>query len=162
VGHSVRVASALRALSTKAPASIFDDAHLFPDQVLEEDKTGYPVGLPQIREAELWKEGAEGTLLAERAELWWDDGTAEPEWFVDRGSSGGSNGGRPWAVSNDAAVGQLFGMLFFIATVVGGSSYLLGDGLRPAAKRCEHGYPVDMRAQFGLPADGEEEEEEEE
>ena len=52
-----------RLLSTKGSSEIFDDKHLFPDQVLEEDKTGFPVGLPQIREHELWKEGAEETLV---------------------------------------------------------------------------------------------------
>ena len=52
-----------RLLSTKGSSEIFDDKHLFPDQVLEEDKTGFPVGLPQIREHELWKVGAEETLV---------------------------------------------------------------------------------------------------
>lgn len=99
--------------------------------------------------------------LAERAELWWDDGTAEPEWFVDRGSPGGANGGRSWALSSGAAVAQLGGMLAFIGVVVGGGGYLLGENLRPAAKRWEHGYPVDMRGQFGLPAQGDADEDEE-
>ena len=56
-------AIAARRLSTKGQASIFTDKHLFPDQVLEEEKTGHPVGLPQIREADLWKPGAEETLV---------------------------------------------------------------------------------------------------
>lgn len=100
------------------------------------------------------------TQLAERAELWWDDGTAEPEWFVDRGSSGGADGGRPWAVSNEEAVMQLSGFLLFLGTFIGGAAYLMGEALRPAAKRWEYGYPVDMRAQFGLPtASGEDEDE---
>ncbi|KOO20862.1 hypothetical protein Ctob_000116 [Chrysochromulina tobinii] len=145
------LATAPRRLKSTAPSTIYDDSHLFPDQVLEEDKTGFPVGLPQIKEAELWKEGAEGTLLAERAELWWDDGTAEPEWFVDRGSAGGADGGRPWSLSTGAALAQLAGALTFIGVFIGGTGYLLGDTLRPAAPRWEHGYPSDMRAQFGLP-----------
>lgn len=62
-------------------------------------------------------------------------------------------------MSNEEAVGQLFGALLFIGTVVGGSAYLLGDNLRPAAKRWEHGYPMDMRAQFGLPTPAAEDEE---
>ena len=97
--------------------------------------------------------------LAERAELWWDDGTAEPEWFVDRGSAGGANGGRSWAMSNGGAAAQLFGMLGFIAVFVGGTAYLIGDSTRPAAPRWDHGYPQDMREQFGLKplADAEEE-----
>ena len=57
------LATAPRRLKSTAPSTIIDDSHLFPDQVLEEDKTGFPVGLPQIKEAELWKEGAEGTLV---------------------------------------------------------------------------------------------------
>ena len=89
--------------------------------------------------------------LAERAELWWDDGTAEPEWFVDRGSAGGADGGRPWSLSTGAALAQLAGALTFIGVFIGGTGYLLGDSLRPAAPRWEHGYPTDMRAQFGLP-----------
>lgn len=56
-------ATPLRHLSTSTSATIFDDKHLFPDQVLEEEKTGFPVGLPQIREKELWKPGAEETLV---------------------------------------------------------------------------------------------------
>ena len=183
----------LSKIATMPPQSIVDDDHLFPDQVLEEEKTGFPVGLPQIREADLWKDGAEGTLvrripppttatallpstmpsagrsrasvlsksdaprcawcvaqLAERAELWWDDGTAEPEWFVDRGSPGGADGGRPWSLPVGDALGQLTGVLAFIGIFVGGAAYLLGDKMRPAANRWDHGYPQDMRAQFGL------------
>ena len=45
-------------------------------------------------------------------------------------------------------------------TFIGGAAYLMGEALRPAAKRWEYGYPVDMRAQFGLPtASGEDEDE---
>ena len=63
-------------------------------------------------------------------------------------------------MSTSSAVAQLFGALAGIGIVIGGSSYLLGEYLRPAAPRWDYGYPVDMRAQFGLPAtDGEEEEE---
>ena len=129
---------------------IQDQKHLFPDHVLEEAKTGTP-GLPLIRDEELWKEGNEEMLMAERAELWWDDGTAEPEWFVDRGSAGGVSGGRPWVTSTNSAVAQLAGVLLSIFTIVGGGAYLLGDALRPAARRHDHGFPQDMHAQFGLP-----------
>ena len=79
---------------------------------------------------------------------------------MDRGSPGGMNGGRPWAVSNEEAVGQLVGAFAFIFTVVGGGAYLLGDAVRVAAPRAEHGFPVDtaaMRAQFGLAPPEEEE-----
>ena len=50
-------------LSSAPPSTILDDPHIFPDQVLEEEKTGFPVGLPQIKEEQLWKPGAEGTLV---------------------------------------------------------------------------------------------------
>jgi len=146
-------------------SSIYDDEHLFPDHVHEEEKTGIKAGLPMPRDAELWKSPNDPSLLLpERAELWWDDGTAEPEWFVDRGSAGGSNGGRPWALSNQGALAQLLGMFTFLGVVVGGSAYALGDGLCPAAKRWDHGFPDDghLKAQFGhKSAEGEEEEEEE-
>jgi len=125
---------------------------LFPDHVLEEEKTGTP-GLPLIRDEELWKPGNEEMLMAERAEWWWDDGTAEPEWFVDRGSSGGVNGGRPWVTPTNEAAATLVGVLLSIGVFVGGGAYLLGDALRPAARRHEHGFPQDMRAQFGLPTE---------
>lgn len=64
-------------------------------------------------------------------------------------------------MSNEAAVAQLGGFLAFLGIVVGGGGYLLGEGLRPAAKRWEYGYPVDMRGQFGLPTGGGEDEEDE-
>jgi len=154
-------ASARRLASTAPPSTIRDDSYLFPDQVLEEEKTGFSVGLPRVKEAELWKAGGkyDEMLLPERAELWWDDGTAEPEWFVDRGSAGGADGGRGWALSNGAATAQLAGALAFIGIFIGGTGYLLGDALRPAAPRWEYGYPVDMRAQFGLPTGGGEDDE---
>jgi len=137
--------------------SIVDDAHLFPDHVLEEAKTGYPAGLPQVRDTELIKKGNEDILLAERAELWWDDGTAEPEWFVDRGSAGGANGGSPWVISDAGAVSQLFGAIGFSLVFFGTGAVILGDRYRPAAKRWEHGYPEGIGAQFGK---GESEDEE--
>ena len=98
--------------------------------------------------------------MAERAELWWDDGTAEPEWFVDRGSAGGANGGRPWALSNSHAASQLASMFLGIAVFVGGGAYLLGDAAKPAAPRWKYGFPQDMRAQFGLPTGDAEDEDE--
>lgn len=58
-----------RLLATKPPSTIQDDAHLFPDHVLEEEKTGFPVGLPQIKEAELWKEGS-GDILVRARPAW--------------------------------------------------------------------------------------------
>ena len=71
--------------------------------------------------------------LAERAEYFWDDGTAEPEWFVDRGSSGGFAGGRPWAQSTASAAAQLAGVFLGIAVFIGGPAYIIGDSLKPAA-----------------------------
>jgi hypothetical protein len=43
-------------------------------------------------------------LQPERQDLIWDDGTARPEWYIDR---------ECWSVSNTTAVTQLFGMLIF-------------------------------------------------
>lgn len=64
-GLRPRVAAALvpRRQLSAPPSTIFDDSHLFPDHVLEEEKTGYPVGLPQIKEEKLWEPGAEETLV---------------------------------------------------------------------------------------------------
>lgn len=42
--------------------------------------------------------------LPERQDLIWDDGTAKPEWYIDRGN---------WSVSNAQAASRLFGMIFF-------------------------------------------------
>lgn len=156
---------------------IWDDKALFPDQVHEEEKTGIPMGLPMPRDPEIWASHEAGEandiLLPERAELWWDDGTAEPEWFVDRGSAGGANGGRGWAVSNSEAVGQLLTMFGTIAVFIGGGAYLLNNNLQVAANRWDHGLPENMRSQFGLekrkgyvgtanPAAGEDDEDEDE
>jgi hypothetical protein len=82
---------------------------------------------------------------------------------VDRGSAGGADGGRAWAVSTGGAVAQLGGALLFIATFIGGGAYLLGDAARPAAPRWDHGFAdvASQRAQQGLPEAAEAEEEEE-
>lgn len=79
--------------------------------------------------------------LAERAELFWDDGTAEPEWFVDRGSAGGAMGGRPWHQSTGMAAAQLGGVFAFIFVFVYGPACLMGDSLATAAPRWSHGFP---------------------
>lgn len=42
-------------------------------------------------------------LLPERQDLIWDDGTAKPEWYIDRGG---------WSVTNAQAASRLFGMIF--------------------------------------------------
>jgi len=111
------------------------------------------------RDSEIWANPNDpNQLIAERAEMWWDDGSAEPEWFVDRGSSGGADGGRPWAQSNLGAVAQLGGMFALLTGVFGLAYVTFGDGkLRPAAPTWVHSYPVDMHKQFGmenLPKDG--------
>ena len=102
--------------------------------------------------------------LAERSELWWDDGTAVPEWFVDR----------KWPQGLGQAAMELGTVLLI---VVGGGltyGYMLNDKLRVAAPRWEHGIPYGQMkrefghkyAQYGISAkyedDDDEEEEEEE
>ena len=79
--------------------------------------------------------------LPERHELWWDDGTAEPEWYVDRDF--------PRPITPAMASAQLVGMLSFLLFGVGGVAFVLGDDLhRRAAPRAEFGWPVD-REDFG-------------
>ena len=88
--------------------------------------------------------------------MWWDDGAAEPEWFVDRGSAGGAAGGRPWSQSTGQAVAQLGGMFAILGTVFT-LCYALDDTLRTPAPSWAHSYSVDMHKQFGLehlPKDG--------
>lgn len=138
------------------PTTMQEEAYVYEELVLEEQKTGFPPGLPMKRDSEIWAQDGPNQLIAERAELWWDDGTAEPEWFVDRGSAGGADGGRPWVVSNAEAVGQLLGMFSILGGVMV-VAYALNERLRPAAPKWVHGYPVDMHEQFGLgklPKDG--------
>ena len=148
---------------TKGPLSrkvLQQDEHLFPDHVLTEKyiegesgawgtHNGGGDGLPFKRDEDLWATGHD-ELLAERSELFWDDGTAEPEWFIDRGSAGGMNLGSPHILSNQRAAGELFGVLFGILIFVGGPAYLIGDKFKPAAPRADFGFPQDMRPQFGL------------
>ena len=55
---------------------------LAPNLVMEEEKTGLAAGLPLVRDRDVWANP--DALLPERHELWWDDGTAEPEWYIDR------------------------------------------------------------------------------
>jgi len=82
--------------------------------------------------------------------LFWDDGTAEPEWFVDRGSAGGMAGGSPWMQSTGAAAAQLLGVFGFIAVFVGGTAYLIGDSLKPAAPRWAHGFPYEREQRLAI------------
>lgn len=88
--------------------------------------------------------------LAERAEYFWDDGTAEPEWFVDRGSSGGFAGGRPWAQSTASAAAQLAGVFLGIAVFIGGPAYIIGDSLKPAAPRWAYGLPYEREQRLAM------------
>ena len=156
-------AAAVRQLSTTPDSRpmpymrLQDQKSAFPDLVAEEEKTGLPAGLPGVSDAEVWANPE--MLLPERSELWWDDGTAQPEWFVDRN----------WPVSTPTAALQLFTVLFGI---LGGGlayGYMLGDNIRAAAPRWEHSIPYDMKrefghkySQYGVAAKYEEEEEEEE
>ena len=78
--------------------------------------------------------------LPERHELWWDDGTAEPEWYVDRHVDN--------PVSNQTAVLQLLSMFTFLGVGVGGVAYMMGDRLNPAASRGEYGFPTDMKIEL--------------
>ena len=48
-------------------SSIYDDEHLFPDHVHEEEKTGIKAGLPMPRDAELWKTPNDPSLLVRTA-----------------------------------------------------------------------------------------------
>jgi len=96
--------------------------------------------------------------IAERAEMWWDDGAAEPEWLVDRGSPGGANGGRPWSQSTPEAAMQLMGMFGLLGGVMG--LCMLVDDKRPfvvPARREVHGFPMDMHKMQGtdnIPMEG--------
>jgi len=142
------------------PKTLQREPYMHADMVLEEEKTGFPAGLPFKRDREIWANPNDpNQLIAERAEMWWDDGTAEPEWFVDRGSAGGADGGRPWAQSTKEAAMQLGVMFGFLGCVMGGAM-LVGDKLRwkfAGPGPWVHSYPVDMHKQFGLerlPKDG--------
>jgi len=109
---------------------------LFPDLVLEEEKTGQPAGWPNVSDAEIGKNPE--MLLPERAELWWDDGTAVPEWFVDR----------TWPVTNTAAVVQLLCALTGILSITGVLAYSMGE-LSKAAPKHKH-MPFDLSREYGV------------
>ena len=75
--------------------------------------------------------------LPERHELWWDDGTAEPEWYVDRFG--------PAHTENSRCVIELLSMFTLVLGGVGGLAVLSGADLhKRAAPRVEHGWPVDL------------------
>ena len=106
------LATAPRRLKSTAPSTIYDDSHLFPDQVLEEDKTGFPVGLPQIKEAELWKEGAEGTLVRRAApDPGWLSALAERRSAAPRRASNPANIPPPCCPSSPLAARRARGAL---------------------------------------------------
>jgi len=71
--------------------------------------------------------------LPERHELFWDDGTAEPEWYVDR----------TWPVSNGQAAKELLTVLFVLIFGVGGLAAAVGDSGRTAVPRSEYGWPIE-------------------
>ena len=70
---------------------------------------------PTISEKEIWENP--NTVLPERHELFWDDGTAAPEWYVDR----------DWHVTTGTAVARLTGVLGFLLIGVGGVAVWVGD-----------------------------------
>ena len=122
---------------------------LAPNLVMEEEKTGLAAGLPLVRDRDVWANP--DALLPERHELWWDDGTAEPEWYIDRDFA------RPMSVPLMSA--QLLGMFSLLFFGVGGLAVYLGeDNHKRAASRAEFGWPVDReefsRVEMGRKAKG--------
>jgi len=117
-----------------------EQKNLFPDLVAEEAKTGLPAGMPMVRESEVWDNP--NMLLPERHELWWDDGTAEPEWFVDRS----------WPVSTSTAAIQLFGALTLVIGTGMTWAYYVNlprmCGFAPA-DRWKH-MPFDLSQEYGV------------
>lgn len=117
------------------------------DLVLEEEITGQPPGYPVINEADIAKNPDQ--LLPERYELWWDDGEAVPESYVDR----------KWPVSTSRAAAELASAFIFIGGGVFALSYMVGDSLKPCADRGVYGLP-DLTVELGgNPADVDEDEE---
>eukprot|EP00320_Phaeocystis_rex_P019447 CAMPEP_0119075362 /NCGR_PEP_ID=MMETSP1178-20130426/79598_1 /TAXON_ID=33656 /ORGANISM="unid sp, Strain CCMP2000" /LENGTH=171 /DNA_ID=CAMNT_0007057579 /DNA_START=9 /DNA_END=524 /DNA_ORIENTATION=+ len=107
---------------------------LVPTLVIEESVSGLAAGLPMKPDREIWADP--DALLPERHELWWDDGTAEPEWYVDRD--------HPRPITPAAAAAELGGVLSFVLFGVGGFAYYMGDDMhKRAAPRAEFGWPTD-------------------
>ena len=74
--------------------------------------------------------------MPERHELWWDDGTAEPEWYVDRD--------HPRPIATADAAKETLGMLALVLGGVGGLAILAGADLhKRSASRADYGWPVD-------------------
>ena len=90
-----------------------------PTLVLEESVTGLEPGFPMVTDKEIWKQPE--MLLPERAELWYDDGTAVPEFYIDN----------EFPVSDSRALAECASAIAVI--VCGGLAlgYLLGDRLNP-------------------------------
>uniref|UniRef100_A0A7S1HQX1 Uncharacterized protein n=1 Tax=Phaeocystis cordata TaxID=118079 RepID=A0A7S1HQX1_9EUKA len=108
---------------------------LLPNLVIEEAASGLDAGLPMKYDRDIWANPEE--LLPERHELWWDDGTAEPEWYVDRFG--------PAHTENSRCVIELLSMFTLVLGGVGGLAVLSGADLhKRAAPRVEHGWPVDL------------------
>ena len=53
----VQLYSAQRMLCSRPAGFLQTDKHMFPDHVLEEDKTGFPPGLPHTRETDVHSSG---------------------------------------------------------------------------------------------------------
>ena len=88
--------------------------------------------------------------LPERAELWWDDGVAVPDWYIDR---------ECWPFETSTAVLHLAIALGVIFGGVGGACYLVGDMNRPMVRRDE-ALPFDLKREYGEER-GEDEEDDE-
>jgi hypothetical protein len=89
------LARAASTVSTKPPLAA---AKFTPSPLVDTTREADP----QLTDKMIWAEP--NKLLPERQDLIWDDGTAKPEWYIDR---------ECWSVSNGQAASRLFGMIFF-------------------------------------------------
>lgn len=108
-----------------------------PPLVLEEKSSPHPPGFPVTRDAEVL---ADSSILApERWEFWYDDGTAEPEWVVDRN----------WPYSTATAAMQTATVLAVILGTFLSLGTIIGPKVQRVAHRHEAGMPFEMTQEYG-------------
>merc|ERR1719203_958277 len=137
----------IQAMSTghNVPGTFDYEEAPLPTLVLEEEVTKLPPGHPKTYSEEVWSNP--NMLLPERQELWYDDGTAEPEFFA------GEKGRPNYDVDMKTAAFEL-AMAFTVVLGGGYSLALLLDDRHRHVVPWKETLPFDLRREYGLKEEG--------
>mmetsp|Transcript_18785 Transcript_18785/g.54253 ORF Transcript_18785/g.54253 Transcript_18785/m.54253 type:complete len:164 (-) Transcript_18785:2-493(-) len=146
LGPLRRVAGSQRAMAAGfTPPKYHTD--FAPDLVVEGIPDD-PLSQPKVYEKEIWDNP--DMLLPERMELWYDDGSAEPEFYYDH----------EWPVTNGEAVRDLAIAFALVLGGIGTFATMFGERMRPVDPY-QNSWPFDLKREHGLPEGDDDDEEEE-